>query len=199
MFFRPDIRFRPKVKNTLSVIHCPFWWRLLRPAFVTFSKTGQWNPNAQTSEIQRYLHCDQKNVFSWPPRSSKYIKSCRKPFMIISWKNKFAFWNKTRLKVNPRPQVECLKINLRPCQVHVWQDHVWQDHVKTMCVKTMLVKTMFGKTKIHKIIFVKTMLVKTTFVKTMLVNTMPVKTMFVKTMFVKTIFVKTMFVKTIFV
>ena len=23
MFFRPDIRFRPKVKNILSVIHCP--------------------------------------------------------------------------------------------------------------------------------------------------------------------------------
>ena len=24
MFFRPDIRFRPKVKNILSVIHCIF-------------------------------------------------------------------------------------------------------------------------------------------------------------------------------
>ena len=25
----------------------------------------------------------------------------------------------TRLKVNPRPRVECFKIRLRPCQVHV--------------------------------------------------------------------------------
>ena len=56
----------------------PFWWRLLRPAYVTFSKIGWWNSNAQTSGIHRYLHFDQKIVFSWPPRSSKYIKSGRK-------------------------------------------------------------------------------------------------------------------------
>jgi hypothetical protein len=34
--------------------------------------------------------------------------------------------NPTRLKVNPRPRVGCLKIRLRPCQDH---DKPCQDHV----------------------------------------------------------------------
>ena len=48
--------------------------RLLRPAYVTFLKTGWWNSNAQTSGTCRYLHYSLKVVFSWPPRSSKYVK-----------------------------------------------------------------------------------------------------------------------------
>jgi hypothetical protein len=35
-------------------------------------------------------------------------------------------FKKTRLKVNPRPRVGCLKIRLRPCQDH---DKPCQDHV----------------------------------------------------------------------
>ena len=30
----------------------------------------------------------------------------------------------TRLKVNPRLQVECFKIKLRPCQVHAFKHHI---------------------------------------------------------------------------
>ena len=56
----------------------PFWQRLLRLAYVTFLKTGWWNSNAQASGIHRYLYFDQKVVFSWPQRSSKYVKSGRK-------------------------------------------------------------------------------------------------------------------------
>ena len=43
-----------------------------------FSKTGWWNSNAQTSKIHRYFNSDQKDIFSWPPRSLKYIKTRRK-------------------------------------------------------------------------------------------------------------------------
>ena len=52
--------------------------QFLGPGYVIFLKTGWWNSNAQTSGIHRYLQFDQKVVFSWPQRSSNYIKSGRK-------------------------------------------------------------------------------------------------------------------------
>jgi hypothetical protein len=54
-----------------------FCQRLLRPAYVTFLKTGWWNANAQTSEIHRYLHSNKEVVFSWPQMFSNYIKTSR--------------------------------------------------------------------------------------------------------------------------
>ena len=60
-----------------SIIKSPivysFCQRLLRPAYVTFLKTGWWNSKVQTSKIHRYLHFYKKVVFSWPLRSSKYV------------------------------------------------------------------------------------------------------------------------------
>ena len=61
----------------------PFWWRLLRPAYVPFLKTGWWNSYTLTSEIHRYLHFDIKVVFSWSPRSSNPVKKpCTHLFFI---------------------------------------------------------------------------------------------------------------------
>ena len=40
-----------------------------------FFEIGWWNSNAQTSGTCRYLQYNLKLVFSWPPRSSKYIKA----------------------------------------------------------------------------------------------------------------------------
>ena len=39
------------------------------------------------SEMHVYLHFDQKVVFSWPPRPSKYIKSGRKTLYISLFLN----------------------------------------------------------------------------------------------------------------
>jgi hypothetical protein len=57
-----------KIKFFTNILYL-FWQRLLRLAYVIFLKTGWWNSNAKTSEIHRYLHFDQKIVFSWPQRS----------------------------------------------------------------------------------------------------------------------------------
>ena len=65
-----------------------FWWRLLRPAYVTFSKTCWWNSNAQASKIHRYFHFDQKLVFRWSPWSLKYIKTGRKTLYMHTQKPK---------------------------------------------------------------------------------------------------------------
>ena len=46
--------------------------------YVTFLKTGWWNSNAQTSVTHWYLHYNQKVIFRWSPRPSKYIKTGRK-------------------------------------------------------------------------------------------------------------------------
>ena len=48
-----------------------FFRRLVRPAYVTFLKTGWWNSNGRTSGIHRCLYHNQKVVFRWPPRSLK--------------------------------------------------------------------------------------------------------------------------------
>ena len=53
----------------------PFCQRLLRPAYVTFLKTGWQNSNAPYSGIYRYFHLNLKVVFSWPQRSLLLIKS----------------------------------------------------------------------------------------------------------------------------
>ena len=52
-----------------------FYRRLLRPAYVTFLKTGWQNSNAPYSGIYKYLHHSLKVVFSWPQRSLLYVKS----------------------------------------------------------------------------------------------------------------------------
>ena len=44
-------------------------------AYVTFLKIDWRNSNAQTSEVFRYLHFNLKVIFSWPLRSSNYVKS----------------------------------------------------------------------------------------------------------------------------
>ena len=44
-------------------------------SMLLFSETGYWSSNAQTSWIHKYLQFDLKVVFSWPSRSSQYIKS----------------------------------------------------------------------------------------------------------------------------
>ena len=64
--------------NFLLIYGTSFYRRLLRPAYVTFLKSSWWNSNAQTSGTCRCLHYSLKVVFSWPPRSSKYINSGRK-------------------------------------------------------------------------------------------------------------------------
>ena len=77
---------------------CP---RLVRPACVTFLKTGWWNSNAQTSGTFRYLHYNLKVLFSWPLRSSKYIKVCSNTLYTIVahfmgwilWLRSDDFWN----------------------------------------------------------------------------------------------------------
>ena len=58
-----------------------FYWYMVPLSFegcwgqpmLLFLKTGWWNPNAQASEIYRYLHYNLNIVFSWPPRSSKSV------------------------------------------------------------------------------------------------------------------------------
>ena len=52
-----------------------FCWRLLRPVYAAFLKTGWQNSNAPYSGIYRYFHHNLKVVFSWPQRSLLYIKS----------------------------------------------------------------------------------------------------------------------------
>ena len=51
------------------------WWGQPMSLFL---KTGWWNSNDRTSGIHRCLYHNQKVVFRWPPRSSKYIKAIRK-------------------------------------------------------------------------------------------------------------------------
>ena len=57
----------------------PFLTEAVEASLCYFLKTGWWNSNAQTSEGHRYLHFDQKVVFRWPQRSSKYDKSGERP------------------------------------------------------------------------------------------------------------------------
>ena len=73
-----------KVILVLRLLNSRTWWRLLRPAYVTFSKTWWWNSNAQTSEIHRYLNFDQNEGICVFLRSSKCIKSGRKTLYIRS-------------------------------------------------------------------------------------------------------------------
>ena len=51
--------------------HWVFFRRLVRPAYVTFLKTGWWNSNGCTSGIHWCIYHNQKVVFRWSPRSSK--------------------------------------------------------------------------------------------------------------------------------
>ena len=53
-----------------------------RPAYVTFLKTGWWNSNDRTSEIHKCLHPNQKVVFRWSTRSSKYLNLKRNTLYI---------------------------------------------------------------------------------------------------------------------
>ena len=76
--------------NFLLIYGTSLYWRLLRPAYVTFLKTGWWNSNAQTSGIYRYLHYNLNVVFSWPPRSSKSELKLWKLLSILS--RQVAIW-----------------------------------------------------------------------------------------------------------
>ena len=61
----------------------PFCWRLLRPAYVTFLKTGWWNSNFQTSAMYRYLQA----------KSNLHISICQSHF-----KRNISMWNTLYLK-----------------------------------------------------------------------------------------------------
>ena len=55
-----------------------FCWRLLRPTYATFLKTGWWNSNSLTSEIYRYLQT----------KSNLHISICQSHF-----KRNISMWN----------------------------------------------------------------------------------------------------------
>ena len=60
----------------------------MRPAYVTFLKTGWWNSNDRTLGIHRCLHHNQKVVFRGSQRSSKYLKVIRNTLYITNLKSK---------------------------------------------------------------------------------------------------------------
>ena len=80
------------------------WWGLPMSLFL---KTGWWNSNDRTSGIHRCLYHNQKVVFRWPPRSSKYIKAIRNT--LYSSIQSYLLWLSTTLAYMPKKALTILE------------------------------------------------------------------------------------------
>ena len=94
-------RVRELCKRRTACIWYPFWQRLLRQDYVTFSKTGWWNrnSNAQTSGIHRYLHIDKKKRFLVSLRGLQSMSNpVERPCTLDPNNNKLFFHKKLFMK-----------------------------------------------------------------------------------------------------
>ena len=77
-FFKNRLKKKIRIMKTNFECHLLFSQRLLRPVYVTFSETGWWNSNFQTSGIYRYLQA----------KSNLHISICQSHF-----KRNSSMWN----------------------------------------------------------------------------------------------------------